>query len=105
MYVDIQGQKFHRLTVVKTAGKTNQNSITMFLCSNQPNQPTPTLAGVFHLPTTGGRMQHILPALIPLVETARVDYTPATTGETAPHTPHQPPMAQPMAHTSRACML
>ena len=27
MYVDIQGQKFHRLTVVKTAGKTNQNSM------------------------------------------------------------------------------
>gem|GEM_PF-4070537 len=41
-------------------------------------------------------MQHILPALISLVETARVDYTPATTGETAPHTPHQPPMAQPI---------
>lgn len=43
-------------------------------------------------------MQHILPALIPIVETARVDFTPATTGETAPYTPHKPPMAQPMAH-------
>jgi hypothetical protein len=46
-------------------------------------------------------MQHILPALVPLVEMARVDYTPATTGETAPHTPPKPPMAQPMAHASR----
>ena len=46
-------------------------------------------------------MQHILPALVPLVEMARVDYTPATTGETAPHTPPKPPMAQQMAHASR----
>lgn len=30
-------------------------------------------------------MQHILPALIPLVETARVDYTPATTGDEPDH--------------------
>lgn len=34
-------------------------------------------------------MQHILPALVPLVETARVDYTPATTGEEyVPKMPH-----------------
>lgn len=30
-------------------------------------------------------MQHILPALIPLVETALVDYTPATTGDEPDH--------------------
>ena len=30
-------------------------------------------------------MQYILPALIPLVETARVDYTPATMGEEPDH--------------------
>ena len=48
--------------------------------TNQSNPPTPTLAGVFHYPQPGGRMQHILPALIPLVEMARVDYTPATSG-------------------------
>ena len=47
-------------------------------------------------------MQHVLPAMIPLVEMARVDYTPAMAGEAAPHTPHQPPMAQPMAHASGA---
>ena len=36
-------------------------------------------------PEPGGRMQHILPALFPLVETARVDYTPATTGDEPDH--------------------
>ncbi|MDE8731368.1 hypothetical protein PZH39_16965, partial [Desulfovibrio desulfuricans] len=55
--------------------------------SSKYNPPPPQLVGVFHFSyqQPGGRMQHILPALIPLVETARVDYTPATTGDEPDH--------------------